>query len=92
MTLATPAKVRRALAIKYGSDDGEALVTFYRSPSGYYYFSGIVGQDVPSLYYFNLDGVTVEHVLDHVETHFKRNPPTGVLLRALEAAGKTRPR
>lgn len=68
-----PAQVRKALAAQYGTDEGgEAFVSFYRSPLGYYYFSGLKGIDVPSIYSFNLDSYTTDEILEHVEEHFQK--------------------
>jgi hypothetical protein len=63
----TPKQVRTALAKEFGiGSDGKPLVTFFRSPAGYYYFSGLKGIRVASLYQFNLDGTTIQEIIDHV--------------------------
>lgn len=69
---ATTTRVRAALKKLYGLDkDGEPNVSFYRSPSGYYYFTGLKGINVPSLYWYDLDGNSVGEIVDHVIDSFK---------------------
>ncbi len=41
----------------------------YRSPSGYYYWSGNDCFSWPSIYVFNLNVYTVQEVLDEVKTN-----------------------
>lgn len=63
-TKTSPRAVRKALAERYGAGQ----IEMYRSPAGYYYFTGHHPEAVylPSLYWFNLDGNTTEEVLEHV--------------------------
>ena len=70
---ATLPKCRTALTKKYGTDTkGEANVQMYRSPSGYYYFSGDTGITVSSIYSFNIRDWSVQEVLDHVASSIAR--------------------
>lgn len=66
MTKLTPAKVRKAIDKKY------AGVEFYRSPSGYYYFGGENGIDIPSLYWFSLDSGDLPNILAHIAEYFPK--------------------
>lgn len=63
MTKATPKAVRAALAREFVD------IEFYRSPAGYYYFSGTNGVFMPSIYTFNLDGYTVDEIMGHARQH-----------------------
>ena len=60
------AKVRKAINKKF------AGVEFYRSPSGYYYFGGVFGYGIPSLYWYSLDEGDLPKILAHVKEHFPK--------------------
>lgn len=61
MTITTLRAVRKAIDAKFG----KGTIEMYRSPSGYYYFVSPTWE-IPSLYWYNLDGSTAKDVIDHI--------------------------
>lgn len=62
----TPRVVNAALAKMGLAGD----VVMRRSPAGYYYFTP--GCGVPSLYVYNLDGITLTAVMHHISIYLVR--------------------
>ena len=67
--MTTIREVRAALRPLHAAD-----IEMYRSPKGYYYFTGAhryAGQ-IPSLYTFNLTGWSTAEILRHIENHIRK--------------------
>lgn len=66
LIMLTPAKINKAL--KAENIPGSIV----RSPKGYYYFIGGLFDIVPAIYSHNLNGWSIDEIINHIKKHYEQ--------------------